>query len=139
MMNFVSSLQKEEGDDNKTKEEVMEYVRAIFKPEFLNRLDEIIMFHKLSRHNIHDIVKIQLEHLKEILAKQNIILEIDEAAINYLTDKGYDPMFGARPLKRLIQREIQNNFARLILAGEVQNGDIINISSDDKELIIKKA
>lgn len=130
--------QKEGDDDDRTQKEVMEYVRAIFKPEFLNRLDEIIMFHKLSRHNIHDIVKIQLEHLKEILAKQNILLEIDESAINYLADKGYDPMFGARPLKRLIQREIQNNFARLILSSEVQNGNIVNISSNDKELIIKK-
>ncbi|MCC8417162.1 MAG: ATP-dependent chaperone ClpB [Rickettsia endosymbiont of Bryobia graminum] len=131
-------INQKEGDDDRTQKEVMEYVRAIFKPEFLNRLDEIIMFHKLSRHNIHDIVKIQLEHLKEILAKQNILLEIDESAINYLADKGYDPMFGARPLKRLIQREIQNNFARLILSSEVQNGNIVNISSNDKELIIKK-
>ncbi|ACR47306.1 clpB protein [Rickettsia peacockii str. Rustic] len=126
--------QKEDEDTYKVKDEVMEYVKAVFKPEFLNRLDEIILFHRLNCNNIHDIVKIQLESLKKILLAQNIILEFDESALNYLAEKGYDPSFGARPLKRLIQREIQNNLAKMILAGEISSGKTIKINAKDKEL-----
>ncbi|WP_016917345.1 ATP-dependent chaperone ClpB [Rickettsia honei] len=126
--------QKEDEDTYKVKDEVMEYVKAVFKPEFLNRLDEIILFHRLNRNNIHDIVKIQLESLKKILLAQNIILEFDESALNYLAEKGYDPSFGARPLKRLIQREIQNNLAKMILAGEISSGKTVKINAKDKEL-----
>ncbi|WP_032139234.1 ATP-dependent chaperone ClpB [Rickettsia tamurae] len=126
--------QKEDEDTYKVKDEVMEYVKAVFKPEFLNRLDEIILFHRLNRDNIHDIVKIQLESLKKILLAQNIILEFDESALNYLAKKGYDPSFGARPLKRLIQREIQNNLAKMILAGEISSGKTVKINAKDKEL-----
>ncbi|ABV72986.1 clpB protein [Rickettsia canadensis str. McKiel] len=129
--------QKEGEDSDKVKDEVMEYVRAVFKPEFLNRLDEIILFHRLSRNNIHDIVKIQLESLKKILLAQNITLEFDESALNYLAEKGYDPSFGARPLKRLIQREIQNNLAKLILAGAISSGKTVKISREKEELRIK--
>lgn len=109
----------------------------VFKPEFLNRLDEIILFHRLNKNNIHDIVKIQLESLKKILLAQNITLEFDEPALNYLAKKGYDPSFGARPLKRLIQREIQNNLAKMILAGEVSSGKVVKITAKKEELIIK--
>ncbi|ABV75664.1 ATP-dependent chaperone ClpB [Rickettsia rickettsii] len=126
--------QKKDEDTYKVKDEVMEYVKAVFKPEFLNRLDEIILFHRLNRNNIHDIVKIQLESLKKILLAQNIILEFDESALNYLAEKGYDPSFGARPLKRLIQREIQNNLAKMILAGEISSGKTVKINAKDKEL-----
>ena len=126
--------QKEDEDTYKVKDEVMEYVKAVFKPEFLNRLDEIILFHRLNRNNIHDIVKIQLESLKKILLAQNIILAFDESALNYLVEKGYDPSFGARPLKRLIQREIQNNLAKMILAGEISSGKTVKINAKDKEL-----
>ncbi|WP_375333037.1 MULTISPECIES: ATP-dependent chaperone ClpB [unclassified Candidatus Tisiphia] len=131
--------QREEDDQHKIKEQVMEYVRAVFKPEFLNRLDEIILFHKLSRANIHDIVKIQLDNLKKILLQQNIILQFDESAINYLADKGYDSMFGARPLKRVIQRELQNHFAKMILSSSIMSGDTINIKSTNGQLAINKA
>ncbi|MFP3018244.1 MAG: ATP-dependent chaperone ClpB [Candidatus Tisiphia sp.] len=131
--------QREEDDQHKIKEQVMEYVRAVFKPEFLNRLDEIILFHKLNRANIHDIVKIQLDNLKEILLQQNIILQFDESAINYLADKGYDSMFGARPLKRVIQRELQNHFAKMILSSSIMSGDTINIKSTNGQLAINKA
>ena len=129
--------QKENEDTYKVKDEVMEYVKAVFKPEFLNRLDEIILFHRLNRNNIHDIVKIQLESLKKILLAQNIILEFDESALNYLAEKGYDPSFGARPLKRLIQREIQNNLAKMILAGEISSGNTVKIGREKEELRIK--
>ncbi len=129
--------QKEDEDTYKVKDEVMEYVKAVFKPEFLNRLDEIILFHRLNRNNIHDIVKIQLEALQKILLQQNITLEFDESALNYLAEKGYDPSFGARPLKRLIQREIQNNLAKMILAGEISSGNTMKIAREKKELRIK--
>ncbi|HJD55266.1 MAG TPA: ATP-dependent chaperone ClpB [Rickettsia endosymbiont of Pyrocoelia pectoralis] len=129
--------QKDGEDTYKVKEQVMEYVRAVFKPEFLNRLDEIILFHRLNRDNIHDIVKIQLEGLKKILLQQNITLEFDESALDYLAEKGYDPSFGARPLKRLIQREIQNNLAKMILAGEIGSNKVVKISEEKEELKIK--
>lgn len=129
--------QKEGEDSYKVKDEVMEYVKAVFKPEFLNRLDEIILFHRLNRNNIHDIVKIQLEALRKILLAQNITLEFDESALNYLAEKGYDPSFGARPLKRLIQREIQNNLAKMILSGEISSGKAVKISAKREELEIK--
>ncbi|MGX6960044.1 MAG: ATP-dependent chaperone ClpB [Rickettsia endosymbiont of Pentastiridius leporinus] len=128
--------QKEGEDSYKVKDQVMEYVRAVFKPEFLNRLDEIILFHRLNRDNIHDIVKIQLDGLKKLLLQQNIILEFDESALDYLADKGYDPSFGARPLKRLIQREIQNNLAKVILAGEISGNKVVKISADKEGLKI---
>ncbi|GAA5251759.1 ATP-dependent chaperone ClpB [Candidatus Rickettsia kedanie] len=129
--------QKEDEDTYKVKDGVMEYVKKVFKPEFLNRLDEIILFHRLNRNNIHDIVKIQLGSLKKILLQQNIILEFDESALNYLAEKGYDPSFGARPLKRLIQREIQNNLAKMILAGEISSGNIVKIGREKEKLRIK--
>lgn len=129
--------QKEGEDTYKVKDQVMEYVKMVFKPEFLNRLDEIILFHRLNQSNIHDIVKIQLEGLKKILSAQNIILEFDEPALNYLAEKGYDPSFGARPLKRLIQREIQNNLAKMILSGEVSSGKVVKITAKKEELQIQ--
>lgn len=133
-------INQPEGEDtDKVKDEVMGYVRAIFKPEFLNRLDEIILFHRLNRANIHDIVKIQLEGLKKILMQQNITLEFDELALDYLSNKGYDPMLGARPLKRVIQRELQNNFAKMILAGTISSGSIVRVTMADGELRINNS
>ncbi|AAU03580.1 ATP-dependent chaperone ClpB [Rickettsia typhi] len=129
--------QQEDEDTYKVKDEVMQYVRAVFKPEFLNRLDEIILFHRLNRNNIYDIVKIQLGSLKKILLQQNIILEFNESALNYLAEKGYDPSFGARPLKRLIQREIQNNLAKMILAGKISSGNTVKIAREKEELRIE--
>jgi ATP-dependent Clp protease ATP-binding subunit ClpB len=130
--------QQPDDDEKLIKEQVMGYVRGLFKPEFLNRLDEIILFHKLTRSNIHDIVKIQLDNLKRILLQQNITIEFDESSLNYLANKGYDPMFGARPLKRVIQRELQNNFAKMILANQIAKGDTVLINFKKDELTINK-
>jgi len=116
--------------------QVMEHVRAFFRPEFLNRLDEIILFHRLSRKHIKAIVEIQLEHLRKSLALQNIGFEYDELAVDWLAEKGYDPTFGARPLKRLIQREIQNNLAKMLLGSQFSPNDIIKITAKDGELVI---
>jgi ATP-dependent Clp protease ATP-binding subunit ClpB len=130
--------QKEGEDIELVREQVMSYVNAAFRPEFLNRLDEIILFHRLNRSNIGEIVKIQLNNLQKILFSQHIALDFDDLAIKYLADKGYDPAFGARPLKRVIQKEVQNTIAKLILAGKFSSGDVIKITQKEGVLEIFK-
>jgi ATP-dependent Clp protease ATP-binding subunit ClpB len=130
--------QKEGEDIELVREQVMSYVNAAFRPEFLNRLDEIILFHRLNRSNIGEIVKIQLNNLQKILLSQHITLDVDDLAINWLADKGYDPAFGARPLKRVIQKEVQNTIAKLILVGKFSSGDIIKITQKEGVLEIFK-
>jgi len=130
--------QKEGEDIELVREQVMSYVNAAFRPEFLNRLDEIILFHRLNRSNIGEIVKIQLNNLQKILLSQHIALDFDDLAIKYLADKGYDPAFGARPLKRVIQKEVQNTIAKLILAGKFSSGDVIKITQKEGVLEIFK-
>jgi ATP-dependent Clp protease ATP-binding subunit ClpB len=123
-------VNQEEGEDTElVRDKVMKHVQAAFRPEFLNRLDEIILFHRLNRSHMSDIVRIQLNQLKNILLNQNINLEYEEAAVKYLADRGYDPAFGARPLKRIIQKEVQNNLAKEILEGNYPNGSTITLKS----------
>lgn len=119
---------------NEAKLEVMETVKKAFRPEFLNRLDEIIIFHKLALKHISKIVEIQVANLEKSLAKHNIQLELNEKAKQWLSNNGYDPIYGARPLKRLIQREIQNPLAKLLIAGEIKDGDKISITLDGDKL-----
>jgi ATP-dependent Clp protease ATP-binding subunit ClpB len=104
--------------------QVMEAVRAAFRPEFLNRLDEILLFRRLSREDMVGIVDIQLAQLQKLLDERKITLEIDAEAKKWLAETGYDPVYGARPLKRMIQRELQNPLAEKILAGEIRAGEI---------------
>ncbi|HEX9836383.1 MAG TPA: ATP-dependent chaperone ClpB, partial [Alphaproteobacteria bacterium] len=104
-------------DTAKARDEVMRIVRGAFRPEFLNRLDEIILFHRLTRENMKGIVEIQLKRLEKMLADRHIALEIDDAAKAWLADAGYDPVYGARPLKRVIQRSLQNPLATMLLEG----------------------
>ncbi len=103
----------------KAKVEVMNLLRQTIRPEFLNRVDEIIMFHPLLKKEIASIVKIQLEALKKQVAQSGIELEFSDYALDFLADQGFDPQFGARPLKRLIQKEIVNQLSRRILAGDI--------------------
>lgn len=119
---------------NEAKLEVMEAVKKAFRPEFLNRLDEIIIFHKLSLKHITKIVEIQINNLEKTLEKHNIHLELNDQAKQWLSNNGYDPIYGARPLKRLIQREIQNPLAKLLIAGEVKDGDKLSITLDGDKL-----
>lgn len=114
------------------KEKTTSLLKNYLKPEFLNRLDEIIIFHRLEEEHIKMIVEIQLRHIKELLAEKNISLELTNDAKAYLAREGYDPAFGARPLKRLIQREIQNKLATLILQGDIKEGDKVIISYNDR-------
>ncbi len=126
----------EGGDMAQAKRDVMDAVRAHFRPEFLNRLDETIIFDRLARDDMNGIVDIQLARLLKRLAGRKIELSLDEAAKQWLADEGYDPVFGARPLKRVIQRALQNPLAEMLLAGDVRDGDLINVSAGADGLII---
>jgi ATP-dependent Clp protease ATP-binding subunit ClpB len=103
------------------KNEVLEALRRHFRPEFLNRVDDIVVFHALTREQIQQIVRIQLERLRKRLAERHIELELTPAAIAHFAEAGYDPVYGARPLKRLLQRELETNLARRLLAGEIHD------------------
>jgi len=116
---------------------VMEIVRKFFRPEFLNRLDEIIIFNNLPKDSMKEIVKIQINALKERLLEKNITLCIEDSGINWLANKGYDPSYGARPLKRLIQKEIQDKIAEGILSGKILEGNGVSISLKNENLVFK--
>jgi ATP-dependent Clp protease ATP-binding subunit ClpB len=112
---------------------VMEEVRQTFRPEFLNRVDEIIVFHPLGKDEIAAIVDIQIRLLRQRLADRKLTVTLSPAAREYLAVKGFDPSYGARPLKRLIQREVQDALAMKLLAGEIREGDAIEIDRDGDE------
>ena len=116
--------------------EVMELVRAAFRPEFLNRLDEILLFRRLSRKDMAGIVDIQLARLQKLLSDRKITLKLDEGAKRWLADQGYDPVYGARPLKRVIQRELQNPLAGLILEGRIVDGEAVKVAAGEGGLAI---
>jgi ATP-dependent Clp protease ATP-binding subunit ClpB len=118
---------------------VMEAVRAHFRPEFLNRVDEIIIFKPLTREQINKIVDLQLERLRKRLAERRLSLRVTPAALQRISDEGYDPQFGARPLKRVIQRRIEDPLALEILNGKYQEGDTIEVDAEEGRLVIRKA
>jgi ATP-dependent Clp protease ATP-binding subunit ClpB len=126
----------EGGDPAQAKAQVMEAVRAHFRPEFLNRLDETVIFDRLSRADMDGIVDIQLARLIKRLESRKITLELDADARTWLADKGYDPVYGARPLKRVIQKSLQDRLAEMILAGEVRDGDAVGVTAGADGLII---
>jgi len=123
-------------DASEAKRDVMDAVRAHFRPEFLNRLDETVIFDRLAREDMAGIVTIQMGLLEKRLAGRNIHLDLDEAALKWLADEGYDPVFGARPLKRVIQRALQDQLAEMILAGDVMDGDTISVSAGVDGLLV---
>ncbi|WP_281649564.1 ATP-dependent chaperone ClpB [Novacetimonas hansenii] len=116
--------------------EVMKVVREHFRPEFLNRLDEIILFARLQKADMGKIVEIQIGRLRKLLADRNITLDLDKAGETWLADAGYDPIYGARPLKRVIQRSLQNPMAGMLLAGDIHDGETVKVSSADDHLTI---
>jgi ATP-dependent Clp protease ATP-binding subunit ClpB len=116
--------------------QVMEAVRAAFRPEFLNRLDEILLFRRLSRDDMVGIVDIQLKQLQKLLDERKVTLEVDREAERWLANAGYDPVYGARPLKRVIQRELQNPLAEKLLAGEIREGDTVRVTASPLGLLI---
>ncbi|HQT60127.1 MAG: ATP-dependent chaperone ClpB [Acidiphilium sp. 37-64-53] len=126
-----------EGEDVVLAEpQVMRIVRQHFRPEFLNRLDEVILFRRLQRVDMARIVEIQLRHLEALLADRKITLHLDQPARDWLANEGYDPVYGARPLKRVIQRALQNKLATRLLEGAIRDGEIVNVTVDDEGLAI---
>jgi len=132
-------FQDAELSPEKRREEILEDVRGAFRPEFVNRIDEIVVFDPLSREHIRRIVDIQLRHLAERLAARKLTLELTDAARDLLASEGYDAAFGARPLKRLIQRELQDPLAMRLLAGEIHDGDTVTVDADGDALTIVAA
>jgi ATP-dependent Clp protease ATP-binding subunit ClpB len=116
--------------------QVMQAVRGHFRPEFLNRLDEIILFHRLTRANMTKIVDIQIARLTKLLADRKIEITLDTKAHEWLANAGYDPVYGARPLKRVIQRRLQDPLAQLLLEGKIADGAKIAVSAGKNGLII---
>jgi ATP-dependent Clp protease ATP-binding subunit ClpB len=126
----------DDADIEKARPAVMEAVRHAFRPEFLNRLDEILLFRRLSREDMTGIVEIQLGRLKKLLEDRKIALDLDAKATAWLADAGYDPVYGARPLKRVIQRELQNPLAQRILEGRIADGATVKITASPLGLVI---
>jgi ATP-dependent Clp protease ATP-binding subunit ClpB len=120
-----------------TRKQVMELLKKTIRPEFLNRIDEIIMFTPLDKGEIHDIVRLMFRVVQKMLAKNNIKIEITEKAVDKLAELGYDPQFGARPLKRVIQREVLNELSKMILAGKVSSDKKIIIDVDGDKFLFR--
>ncbi|MGJ0506944.1 MAG: ATP-dependent chaperone ClpB [Methylocystis sp.] len=129
-------MQQEGEDSTAVHDEVMQVVRAHFRPEFLNRVDEIILFHRLRREDMGAIVDIQVKRLQKLLEDRKITLHLDTKARDWLAAKGYDPAYGARPLKRVMQKELQDALAERLLAGEIVDGATVEISADGPSLTI---
>ena len=132
----ILSQLPDESDASDARRGVMEAVRAHFRPEFLNRLDETIIFDRLGRKDLDGVVNIQLARLVSRLALRDITLVLDKPAKTWLADEGYDPVFGARPLKRVIQSALQNQLAEMLLAGEIGEGDTLSITAGIEGLIV---
>jgi ATP-dependent Clp protease ATP-binding subunit ClpB len=131
--------QAEGEDTDKVRDLVMADVRAHFRPEFLNRVDEIILFHRLKREHMGRIVDIQMEHLQKLLDERKITIALDAKARDWLADKGYDPAYGARPLKRVIQKSVQDPLAELILSGRIKDGEKVKIAAGRDGLVFNGA
>jgi ATP-dependent Clp protease ATP-binding subunit ClpB len=127
-------IQAAEGDEKQVREAVAQELRLHFKPEFLNRIDDIVIFHQLSREQIAEIIDVQLERLRAMLGERDITLALDDSARALLAREGYDPQYGARPLKRAIQTLIQNPLAVRLLQGEIVPGQTIHVSADGDQM-----
>jgi ATP-dependent Clp protease ATP-binding subunit ClpB len=116
-----------------------EELRDRFRPEFLNRIDEVVVFQQLSREQLSEIVELQLARLRDRLAERRLSLEVTEAAKEVVAEAGWDPAYGARPLKRAIQRLLENPLARELLEGRFVEGDVVRVAAADGELVFEKA
>jgi ATP-dependent Clp protease ATP-binding subunit ClpB len=128
----------ENEDSDVVRDQVMDVVKSAFRPEFLNRVDEIILFHRLRRSEMGAIVDIQLERLRKLLTERKITLELEDDARAFLADKGYDPAYGARPLKRAIQKYLQDPLAEKVLQGEFPDGSVIKVVAGSDRLNFKR-
>ncbi|HYJ61921.1 MAG TPA: AAA family ATPase, partial [Actinomycetota bacterium] len=138
--NLGSAVFQDEGlSPEKRREEILEDVRGFFRPEFVNRVDEIVVFEPLDRDDIRRIVDIQVGLLAARLADRKLTMDLTEEALAYLANAGYDPAFGARPLRRLIQRELQDPLALALLASEIHDGDTVRVTVEDGHLRVARA
>ena len=136
--NLGSQFLVDQTTDEQTKrEQVMATVRSAFKPEFLNRLDEVVVFDPLSRDELTHIVELQVRALGTRLKDRRIDLEVTDAAREWLSEAGYDPAYGARPLRRLVQKEIGDRLARALLAGEVRDGQTVTVDREGDGLTLR--
>ncbi|MHC4424174.1 MAG: AAA family ATPase, partial [Planctomycetota bacterium] len=135
----IQQLTEESGADWEIEAHVKDALKQIFKPEFLNRIDEIIVFHMLTKEDLKKIVAIQLDYLTERLKARRIELEFTDSARKLIMDEGYDPVFGARPLKRTIQQQLENPLAAQLLSGKFAEGDTVKIDADRHKFIFEKA
>jgi ATP-dependent Clp protease ATP-binding subunit ClpB len=134
--NLGTEFLGQEGDQTHARAQVMAAVRAHFRPEFLNRLDEIILFHRLTRADMDTIVDIQIGRLEKLLADRKIEITLNDKARHWLGNAGYDPVYGARPLKRVIQRRLQDPLAQMILEGKITDGAQVKVSASKTGLTI---
>jgi len=135
---YLTAL-KDEEDVDAVRDEVMNVVKASFRPEFLNRVDDIMLFHRLKRNNMAAIVEIQLKRLEKLLADRRIRLDVGKDAVEWLAERGYDPAYGARPLKRVIQSKLQDQLAEKILLGEIHDGMTVTVSAAGDQLVLEGA
>ena len=135
----IQRLTDEGASDEELREAVMETVQTRFLPEFLNRIDESIVFHPLKRDQIRRIVDLQIDRLERRLADRQLGLVVTEAARNKVAAEGYDPLYGARPLKRVIQQRLENPLATELLRGEYADGDCVKIDVDGDEFVMQRA
>jgi ATP-dependent Clp protease ATP-binding subunit ClpB len=133
-------IQELAGEDNydRMKKAVLEIVGQHFRPEFINRIDDIVVFHPLAREHIRRIVEIQTGYLRRRLGERDIKIELETKALDLLGEAGFDPVYGARPLKRAIQQQLENPLAQRILAGEFMPGDTIKVAAKDGALVMRK-
>jgi ATP-dependent Clp protease ATP-binding subunit ClpB len=127
----------ENADVDTVRPAVMRAVRERFRPEFLNRLDEIVLFRRLARGDMASIVDIQLQRLLKLLEDRKVRLELDAKAREWLAEAGYDPVYGARPLKRVIQRNLQDRLAGLLLEGSIKDGEVVRVSASQDGLEVR--
>lgn len=135
---YILDLATEDSQYDEMRSRVMEAMRSSFRPEFLNRIDEIIIFHSLQKHQLRHIVQLQVKRLEQRLADRKMSLKLSESALDFLAEVGYDPVFGARPLKRAIQRELETQIAKAILRGEFNDGDTIFVDVENERLAFKR-
>jgi len=134
----IQELAQEGATYNVIKNEVMQSVNRHFRPEFINRIDEIVVFHPLGREHIHNIARLQLARLQQRLAERDMKLEVTEAALDIIAEAGYDPVYGARPLKRAIQHLLEEPLAIDILAGKFGPEDTIIADAEDGKIVFRK-
>ncbi|MFN4211847.1 MAG: AAA family ATPase, partial [Devosia sp.] len=127
----------EGSDTDQVRDQVMDVVKSAFRPEFLNRVDEILLFHRLGREHMGAIVDIQFGRLQQLLKDRDIVLELTPRAREWLANEGYDPAYGARPLKRVIQRAVQDELAEEILGGRVADGSSVLVDANDEGVVLR--